>query len=78
MFSFSHINKLLEESFTVIFWGNKVIETYCNLYQKLKEEGTTIPDAEPIMAAITISKNMNIKTRDKHFERLRELGLKLA
>jgi len=72
------VKELLEESFTIISLDNKVIETYCNLYQKLKEEGTTVPDADLLIAATVISRNMNLRTRDKHFERLRDLGLKLT
>ena len=70
--------ELLEESFTIISLDNKVIETYCNLYQKLKEEGTTTPDADLLIAATAISRNMNLKTRDKHFEGRKDLGLKLS
>jgi len=72
------VKELLEESFTIISLDNKIIEAYCNLYQKLKEKGTTIPDADLLIAATVISRNMNLRTRDKHFERLRDLGLKLT
>jgi len=72
------VKELLEESFTTISLDNKVIETYCSLYQKLKEEGATIPDADLIIAASATSRNMSLKTRDKRFERLREIGLKLT
>lgn len=71
------VKELLEESFNVLAVDNKVIETYCNLYHKLREEGTSIPDADLLIATTAISRNMTLKTRDKHFERLRELGLKI-
>ena len=35
----SEVKKLLEEAFKVLTLDNKVIETYCNLYGELKEEG---------------------------------------
>ena len=72
------VKELVEESFTIVSLDNKVIETYCNLYQKLKEEGATVPDADLLIAATAIYRSMNLKTRDKHFERLRDLGLKLT
>jgi len=74
----AQIKKLLEESFNVQGLDNEIIETYCNLYRKLKEEGTSIPDADLLVAATAISRNMTLKTRDEHFERLGALGLKLT
>jgi len=71
----TQIKKLLEESFNVQGLDNEVIETYCDLYRKLKEKGAPIPDADLLVAATAISRNMTLKTRDEHFEKLRELGL---
>ena len=72
------VKELLEESFNLLNLRNEVIETYCNLYSKLKEEGKLIPDADLLVAATAMSHNMTLKTKDEHFERLRHLGLKLA
>jgi len=72
------VKELLEESFNVLSLDNKVIETYCDLYRELKKKGVSIPDADLLIAATAISCNMTLKTRDEHFERLRELGLKLV
>jgi len=74
----AEVKDLLEESFSVQSLDNETIETYCNLYGKLKNEGISIPDADLLIAATAICHNMTLKTRDKHFERLREFGLKLA
>jgi predicted nucleic acid-binding protein len=74
----AQVKKLLEESFDVQSLDNEMIETYCTLYRKLKEEGRSIPDADLLIAATAMSKNMTLKTRDEHFERLEEFGLKLA
>lgn len=71
------VKELLEESFNLINLNNEVIETYCSLYQKLKEEGTSIPDADLLIAATAISDRLTLKTKDEHFERLKHLGLKL-
>jgi predicted nucleic acid-binding protein len=70
--------KLLEESFSIQAIDNKVIEAYCSLYQKLRSEGTQIPDADLIIAATAISRNMTLKTGDEHFRRLKNHGLKIA
>jgi len=72
------IKKLIEESFNVLTIDNKAIKTYCNLYQNLKDKGALIPDADLLIAATAISHNIPLKTKDKHFERLKKLGLKLA
>jgi len=72
------VKRLLEESFNILIIDNKVIETYCSLYRKLREEGVPIPDADLLIAATAISSNATLITRDEHFEGLRNLGLKLA
>ncbi len=72
------VKDLLEESFKLLTIDNKVIETYCRLYQRLKEEGTPLPDADVLIAATAISNNMALKTKDEHFKRLGKLGLKLT
>ena len=72
------IKELLEESFTTIPMDNKVIETYCSLYQKLRGEGITVPDADLLIAATAMSRKMNLKTQDKHFEKLKNIGLKMT
>jgi predicted nucleic acid-binding protein len=72
------VKELLEESFNLLNLDNEVIETYCNLYHKLKEEGTPIPDADLLIAATAMSHHIELKTKDEHFERLKTLGLKLA
>ncbi len=71
------VKELLEGSFHVLTFDNKVIETYCGIYRRLKDGGTTISDADLLIGASAISHNMTLKTRDKHFERLKEFGLKL-
>jgi hypothetical protein len=72
------VKDLLEESFNVQSLDNETIKTYCSLYRKLKKEGVLIPDADLLIAATAITKNMTLKTHDEHFTRLVEFGLKLA
>jgi len=74
----AQVKRMLEESFKVQGLDNQVIEVYCKLYRELKEEGASVPDADLLVAATAISQNIPLKTRDEHFERLSELGLKLA
>jgi tRNA(fMet)-specific endonuclease VapC len=69
---------LLEESFNLLDLDNRVIETYCNLYDSLRAEGTLIPDADLLIAATAISHNKALRTGDEHFQRLEKLGLKLT
>ncbi|MBS7653189.1 MAG: type II toxin-antitoxin system VapC family toxin [Candidatus Bathyarchaeia archaeon] len=70
--------RLLEESFKILNLDNEVIEIYCTLYQRLREMGSPIPDADLLIAATAISHRKALKTRDEDFERLKPLGLELA
>jgi len=72
------VKKLLEESFNVQGLDNEIIETYCSLYRKLKKQGITLPEADLLIAATAISRNITLKTHDEHFKRLTKLGLKLT
>ncbi len=72
------VKELLEKSYTIISIDNKVILEYCELYDKLKREGSLISDADLIIAATAMSRNLVLVTRDKDFERLRKYGLKLV
>ena len=74
----TEVKELLEQSFNVVNLDNKVITTYCTLNQKLRERGETIPDADLIIAATAISRDLHMKTGDKHFERLKADGLQLT
>lgn len=74
----SKIKRLLEESFEVLNMDNKIILTYCDIYDKIKRKGELIPDADLIIAATAISKNQSLKTKDQHFARLRKLGLEIV
>lgn len=71
------VKELIEESFNIISLDNEVIKTYSNLYYKLKEEGTLIPAAGLLLAVTSIAHNIQLKTRDEHFKRLKGLSLKL-
>ena len=71
------VRQLLEESFSVLNLDNNIIETYCRIYRKLKEQGKLLPDAELIIAATAIAYDLILETKDAHFLRLKNFGLKL-
>ncbi|RLI76812.1 type II toxin-antitoxin system VapC family toxin, partial [Archaeoglobales archaeon] len=68
--------RMLESLFNIVFIDNDVIDNYCGLYSELKEEGRLIEDADLLIAATAISKNLVLWTENrKHFERLTNYGL---
>lgn len=72
------VKDLVEGSFDVIGLDNRVIEAYCDLYDRLREKGEMISDADLLIAATAISRGLSLRTSDKkHFERLKKYGLKL-
>ena len=71
------VKQLLEKSFDVLGIDNSVILKYCELYTLLKQKGQLIPEAYLLIAATAIANNLILVSRDKDFEQLKELGLKL-
>jgi tRNA(fMet)-specific endonuclease VapC len=71
------VREFLQESYSIINLDNSIIEAYCKIYCKLKEEGNLLPDADLIIAATAIAHNLTLETNDSHFLRLKALGLKL-
>jgi predicted nucleic acid-binding protein len=69
--------ELLERSYKVIYLDNKVILKYCELYNEHKKNGILIPDADPLIAATALTNNMVLITKDRNFERLKDVGLRL-
>jgi|WetSurMetagenome_2_1015567.scaffolds.fasta_scaffold93094_4 tRNA(fMet)-specific endonuclease VapC len=69
--------QLLEESFTVLNLDNSIIEAYCKIYRKLKTEGNLLPDADLLIAATALAHDLTLQTKDRHFQRLMPLGLKI-
>ena len=72
----SRVKALFEEVFNIYTIDNRVVEVYCQLYEKLKEAGQLIPDADLIIAATAIAYDEELESRDDHFARLKDLGLK--
>ncbi len=71
------VKELLERSYDVIYLDNKIILKYCELYDEFKQKGLLIPDADLLIAATALANNMALITKDRDFERLKEVGLRL-
>ncbi len=71
------MRKLLTESYDILNISTNIIEAYCEIYRKLKKEGSLLPDADLIIAATAIAHNLVLETNDVHFQRLKTVGLKL-
>jgi tRNA(fMet)-specific endonuclease VapC len=69
--------QLLEESFTILNLDNSIIEFYCIIYRKLKQEGNLLPDADLIIGATAIAHDLMLETKESHFFRLKSFGLKI-
>jgi predicted nucleic acid-binding protein len=72
------VGQLLKRSFTVIDMASEITEAYCEIYRKLKQDGTLLPDADILIAATAIAHNLLLETNDDHFQRLRGLGLEIS
>lgn len=73
----SKVKELLETVFDVLPIDNDVILEYCILYQKLKERGQLVSDADLLIAATAKSRNLTVITNDKDSLRLKNLGVKV-
>lgn len=71
------VKHLLEESFAVLNIDNRIIETYCDVYCKLKKNGNSLPEADLLIAATAMAYNLTLETNDEHFQRLIPFGLRI-
>lgn len=71
------VKKLLEESFEVLPLSNEVMLKYCELYDVLKRRGMPMPDADVLIAATAIANDKTLVTKDRDFERMSDMGLRL-
>jgi len=49
---------------------NDVVLEYCSLFYSLRTDGALIPEADLIIAATSISKELEMETADQHLTRL--------
>jgi predicted nucleic acid-binding protein len=71
------LRELLMESFSILNIDSSIIESYCKIYRKLKQDGNLLPDADLIIAATAIAHDLVLETKDTRFLRLKALGLKI-
>ncbi|GBC69833.1 tRNA(fMet)-specific endonuclease VapC [archaeon HR01] len=71
------LKKTIEEGFTVVEITNDVILEYCELYDKLKEKGQIMNDADLLLAASAKASGIPLITSDNGFKRLENLGIKI-
>jgi predicted nucleic acid-binding protein len=72
------VKELLEASYKVKGIDNEIVLLVSALYNRLKEAGESIPDADLIIAATAIASDLPLDTGDAHFKRLTKYGLKLV
>lgn len=71
------LKKVIEEGFTIVEITNDVILEYCKLYDRLKEKGQLMNDADLLLAASAKASGIPLVTSDKGFKRLENLGVKI-
>ncbi|RLE85175.1 MAG: type II toxin-antitoxin system VapC family toxin [Thermoprotei archaeon] len=70
--------RLLEREFVVIYCDNEILELAAETWRKLRRKGVLIEDRDLIIGSTAIAKGLPLLTGNvKHFERLKEFGLKL-
>ncbi|MEM4382551.1 MAG: type II toxin-antitoxin system VapC family toxin [Candidatus Caldarchaeum sp.] len=71
------LKKTIEEGFTIVEITNDVILEYCKLYDRLKEKGQLMNDADLLLAASAKASGIPLITSDKGFKRLENLGVSI-
>lgn len=65
---------LLErETVSILLAGRETTEQYARLFVQLKRAGTPVPDNDLWIAALAIENDLELLTRDRHFDRLPQL-----
>jgi tRNA(fMet)-specific endonuclease VapC len=74
-----HRNQLLLQSFLakptvgILLPERETAEHYARLFVQLKRAGTAIPDNDLWIAALVLEHDLQLITRDQHFERVPQL-----
>lgn len=70
--------KRLEKLFKVELLDNVIILTASKIYRHLKNNGELIDDADMLIGATAIARGYQVWTKNtRHFERLRDFGVRL-
>ncbi len=67
----------LKKLFTILPLNEDAAQRYCELYISLRSRGRMIPEADLIIASICMVFDEVLVTKDRHFQELRDLGLKV-
>jgi predicted nucleic acid-binding protein len=65
-----HTRQLLEKSFSILNLDNSIIEAYCKIYRKLKEEANLLSYAD-LIAATAMAHDLFLETKNLHFVMLK-------
>jgi len=69
---------IFKELFEIVYIDEEIIIPFSKIYRQLKKRGMLIDDADLYIACTAIIKNYPLWTKNKkHFERLKEFGLKI-
>jgi hypothetical protein len=70
--------KALEEGFIVLFHNNEAIKKASEIWIGLKKSGHLIDDRDLLIAAVAITNNLKLLTKNiRHFRKLEKFGLRL-
>ncbi len=70
------LKKSLKKLFIILPLNEDAVQKYCELYTNLKSRGRMIPEADLIIASICMAFDEILVTKDRHFQELKDLGLK--
>ncbi len=62
---------------TILFADENTTHHYARLFTQLRKQGTPIPTNDIWLAALVLQHDLQLFTRDKHFEHLPQLALVL-
>jgi tRNA(fMet)-specific endonuclease VapC len=64
---------LAKPTVSVLFPARETAEQYARVFVQLKRAGTPIPDNDLWIAALVLEHDLQLITRDQHFERIPQL-----
>ena len=65
---------LARETVAILFASRETTEQYARLFVQLKRAGTPVPDNDLWIAPVAIEHDLTLATRDRHFDKLPQLG----
>jgi tRNA(fMet)-specific endonuclease VapC len=65
---------LLTDGVRVMFADEQTTHHYASVFRQLRKQGTPIPSNDMWLAALVLQHNLALHARDKHFDRLPQIG----